>query len=272
MAAVQKRIVHKQFNSPIAMYSNNNIQQVLDRELKQLSNGTIGIDFKNDPATVVTPSLAKSAVLKALEDEEREKTGLKRVAWPPPPQDDDYKVVKQPQFPPSFHHQPQFSSQPQYEPQATHQAFQAAVPAQSEGLIMTTTPISSQQQQYQQALSQQQQPSSNPTGYLGLITPLRKEAPITQKPPPVFASQPAAASFKGGSNMRGDEKWPPVEWKAQAAEENEKRRQLALGPVFRPRRVNKDYTSFFEKNALNATYPAYRMPPGTQHLAEGTNF
>lgn len=34
--------------------------------------------------------------------------GLKRVAWPPPPQDDDYKVVKQPQFPPSFHHQVSF--------------------------------------------------------------------------------------------------------------------------------------------------------------------
>lgn len=37
--------------------------------------------------------------------------------------------------------------------------------------------------------------------------------------------------------MRGDEKWPPADYKAAAAEENEKRRQLALGPVFRPRRV-----------------------------------
>lgn len=42
MAAVQKRIVHKQFNSPIGLYSENNIKQVLDRELKQLSNGSVG--------------------------------------------------------------------------------------------------------------------------------------------------------------------------------------------------------------------------------------
>jgi len=115
-----------------------------------------------------------------------------------------------------------------------------------------------------------QQQAQQPSQYPGLVTPLRKEAPVTQIPSPVFASQPAAAIFRGGSNMRGDEKWPPAECKAQAAEENEKRRQLALGPVFRPRRVAKDYSQFFAKNALNATYPGYRAPPGTQHLGESS--
>lgn len=42
MAAVQKRIVHKQFNSPIALYSDANVKETLDRELKQLNNGAIG--------------------------------------------------------------------------------------------------------------------------------------------------------------------------------------------------------------------------------------
>lgn len=43
----------------------------------------------------------------------------------------------------------------------------------------------------------------------------------------------------GGGNMRGDQKWPPEEYKKQSEIENEQRRQLALGPAFRPRRVNK---------------------------------
>lgn len=42
MATVQRRIVHKQFNSPIGLYSDNNIKETLDRDLKVLSNGTVG--------------------------------------------------------------------------------------------------------------------------------------------------------------------------------------------------------------------------------------
>ncbi|XP_063700514.1 probable serine/threonine-protein kinase DDB_G0280133 isoform X3 [Culicoides brevitarsis] len=103
--------------------------------------------------------------------------------------------------------------------------------------------------------------------YPGLITPLRKEAPITQQPSPVFSSQPAAAIIKGGSNMRGDQKWPPAETKMQMELENEQRRKLAQGPAFRPKRMHKDYSQFFAKNALNSTYPGYRAPPGTQYFA-----
>nr|XP_049463233.1 uncharacterized protein LOC120947348 isoform X1 [Anopheles coluzzii]XP_049463234.1 uncharacterized protein LOC120947348 isoform X1 [Anopheles coluzzii]XP_049463235.1 uncharacterized protein LOC120947348 isoform X1 [Anopheles coluzzii]XP_049463237.1 uncharacterized protein LOC120947348 isoform X1 [Anopheles coluzzii] len=73
MAAMQRRLVHKQFNSPINLYSQKNIQETLDRELKLLSNGAVGIDF-DDPSTTKPPSLAKSAVLAALEEEEREKS------------------------------------------------------------------------------------------------------------------------------------------------------------------------------------------------------
>lgn len=66
--------------------------------------------------------------------------------------------------------------------------------------------------------------------------------------------------------MRGDLKWPPPEYKSQAEAENEERRRIAMGPVCRPRRVQKDYTGFFAKNALNHYYPGYKVPPGTQHM------
>ena len=36
-------------------------------------------------------------------------------------------------------------------------------------------------------------------------TPLRKEAPITQKPAPVYQSQPVAATFQGKSSVFLDE-------------------------------------------------------------------
>lgn len=38
----QKALVHKQFNSPLGLYSDNNIKETLNRELKTLSNGTVG--------------------------------------------------------------------------------------------------------------------------------------------------------------------------------------------------------------------------------------
>ena len=51
--------------------------------------------------------------------------------------------------------------------------------------------------------------------------------------------------------MRGDTKWPPTEYKKQAEVENEERRKLALGPVFRPKRVNKVVRTF---NYCNPNY------------------
>lgn len=42
MAQVQRRLVHKQFNSPIGLYSDRNVRETLDRELKVLSNGVVG--------------------------------------------------------------------------------------------------------------------------------------------------------------------------------------------------------------------------------------
>ena len=100
---------------------------------------------------------------------------------------------------------------------------------------------------------------------------LRPAAPVSQEPPPIYESQPAATKAIG-PKMRGDEKWPPTAYKEQAAAENEARKALAKGPAFRPKKVKKDYSSFFAQNALNPNYPTYKAPPGTQHyIEEGTS-
>uniref|UniRef100_A0A2M4CRB0 Putative adenylate cyclase terminal-differentiation specific n=1 Tax=Anopheles darlingi TaxID=43151 RepID=A0A2M4CRB0_ANODA len=298
------------------------------------------IDF-DDPSTTKPPSLAKSAVLAALEEEERQKsrgTGLKRVAWPPPADAVEYEAhpsqrqqavgqqfapqqqQQQPQHqqqqqqqyyqqtipqqqqqqphptyqPASAHqqqpgqrpverivpiqrpedqqHQPlaaQYPNSPQqqqqqqpytYQPQAT-QAFQPLT-AQQPATAATAPSYQPIQPQYHQQQQQQQQ-QLPPT----LVTTLRKEPPMSQEPAPVYQTQPVAAIYQGGSNMRGDQKWPPEEYKRQSEVDNEERRKLAQQPAFRPRRQQKDYADFFAKNALNNTYPGYRAPPGTQHHA-----
>lgn len=42
MATIERRLVHKQFNSPIGMYSDQNIKETLNRDLKSMSNGAVG--------------------------------------------------------------------------------------------------------------------------------------------------------------------------------------------------------------------------------------
>ncbi|XP_046808622.1 putative mediator of RNA polymerase II transcription subunit 12 isoform X9 [Lucilia cuprina] len=157
------------------------------------------------------------------------------------------------------YHQQQPQQQNQFVPQTNQQQFNSYSQPQQQQHTVSHDQVD-QQQHYQPQLPQEQRGASP-----GIIT-LRKEAPITQKPAPVYASQPAATSYRGGSSMRGDLKWPPPEYKEAAAKENEERRKLALGPVCRPRKVNRDYTSFFAKNALSHHYPSYKVPPGTQHM------
>ncbi|KAF5286889.1 hypothetical protein FQA39_LY00422 [Lamprigera yunnana] len=356
MAAQYGKLVNKQFNSPINLYSENNIRDVLDRETQMLSNGAVGINFHN-PLANKPASLQNSAVLRFLEEEESKQRGgspsLKRVAWPPPPEagghleeissenvgapqiispglqnnqlpsancqqtsptqqgfpsncqqrsdpfnyyppHEQYQPLQvtptsplyqpssplhyspvqgpkgwapvhspiynkpQPQFPTSQpqHQYPQHQQQQHYSPQnqsfPSHQ-FESTVPIQ-------------QQQQYQPVpttIPRQQQHPSFAEPPPSTIT-LRPQAPVSQKPAPVYTSQPATATLQGGKNLRGDLKWPPPETKAQMEEDNKKRIELARGPVCRPRKINRDYTGFFAQNALNDTYPKYKIPPGTQ--------
>ncbi|CAL7935968.1 unnamed protein product [Xylocopa violacea] len=92
MCAQRAVLVNKQFNSPINLYSPQAIQETLDRQTQVLANGAVGIDFNQlaKPA-----NLQNSAVLRMLEEEEARQRGLKRVAWPPPPEDQDLDFIEQ---------------------------------------------------------------------------------------------------------------------------------------------------------------------------------
>ncbi|CAH2071116.1 unnamed protein product, partial [Iphiclides podalirius] len=349
--ATGPKIVHKQFNSPIGLYSQQNIQETLNKHLQNLDNGTVGIDF-NNPGANKPANLANSAVLRMLEEEERNRKGLpsqKKVVWPPAPETNGYHQSQQqspafynaqhspsqqpPQSQPQYQSQPQpqpqyqsqsqpqpqyqpqphYTPEPQYQsqPQPQYQAFSEGKRQEATGLSKlipvgpgaSVSPVapyrqgplspqpyrqqssrwapvpapSSPQPQY----SPQPQFSPQPQHSEPLYQPpqkqfepppstitLRQHQPVHQKPPPVFPSQPAAASFKGGVNMRGDQKWPPQSVKEAVAAENEARMMLAKGPACRPRKIKKDYSGFFAQHALNHNYPGYRAPPGTQHYED----
>ncbi|CAG9559717.1 unnamed protein product [Danaus chrysippus] len=441
------KIVHKQFNSPIGLYSQQNIQETLNKHLQNLDNGTVGIDFQN-PVTDKPANLANSAVLRMLEEEERNRKGLpkldqtqvqaildnlvharrrfdklwppekpdstrgwngqvnatsyiyselmkatkgtsivevdvalkrcnrdrvsdstrtftdqkylksstmlslsvdieinvqmfndlplgqKKVVWPPVPETNGYHQPQQQS--PAYYNNAQTPNQ-QYSPQppvqqpvnrqapqsqfspSSYPSYQAqGQPAYCDGKRQEATglsklipvgpgvtaspvspyrqgPLSPSAQPYKQQPSRwapvpapvspqpqygsQPQYSPQPQYSEPVYQPpqrqfepppttitLRQQPPVHQQPPPVFASQPATASLKGGVNMRGDQKWPPQSVKDAVDAENEARRQLAKGPACRPRKVKKDYTEFFSQHALNHSYTSYRVPPGTQHF------
>ncbi|XP_063824290.1 uncharacterized protein LOC135073950 isoform X6 [Ostrinia nubilalis] len=377
--ATGPKIVHKQFNSPIGLYSQQNIQETLNKHISNLDNGSVGIDF-NNPTTDKPANLANSAVLRMLEEEERNRRGYpsqKKVVWPPVPETNGYHQQQSPAYHNNAQHSPSapqqqqpqanYQPQPQYQPpqpqyqppqpqyqppqpqyhqpQAYQQAqapyqqqyqqpqsqpahcegrrqeacglsklipvgpgVQAPSPSSpyrqgppSPGIAQPYRPASNRWAPVPAPLSPQTQGSQPSYGAQSQFSPqsqyspqpqyspqyepayqppqrqfepppatitLRQQQPIHQKPPPVFASQPATASFQGGVNMRGDQKWPPQSVKEAVEAENEARRQLAKGPACRPRKVKKDYTTFFAQHALNNNYPGYRAPPGTQHYED----
>ncbi|KAF2895584.1 hypothetical protein ILUMI_10594 [Ignelater luminosus] len=249
MAGQYGKLVNKQFNSPIKLYSDTNIREVLERETQMLDNGAVGINF-NSPMANKPANLQHSAVLRFLEEEEQRKRGgspsLKRVAWPPPAEGEGHLAEVSLQ---------DLLAQQQQQPQT-----QAAPPQQQQrfGAAPQQKPVVPQPQT---------QPPAKPAKVVepppSTIT-LRPEAPVSQAPAPVITSQPATATLKGGKNLRGDLKWPPPETKAQMEAENQARMEIARGPVCRPRKVNRDYSGFFAQHALNSTYPGYKVPPGTQ--------
>ncbi|XP_075164141.1 uncharacterized protein LOC142236755 isoform X2 [Haematobia irritans] len=194
--------------------------------------------------------------------------------YKPPSQQGQYQAPQQPSpYQQQQYQQPGYQApmnnqyqQPQQQQQQQQNQFisqtnqQQQFNSYSQPQQMQNAPIHGQDQ-HDHLIQGHDQRGASP----GIIT-LRKEAPISQAPAPVYTSQPAAVSFQGGNKLRGDMKWPPQEYKEAAARENEERRKLALGPVCRPRKVARDYTDFFAKNALSHHYPSYKVPPGTQHM------
>ncbi|CAB0008625.1 unnamed protein product [Nesidiocoris tenuis] len=191
---------------------------------------------------------------------------LKRVAWPPPPEESSpFEPQTQGQLidsPPVRSVQPPGPQSPQ-----AARRFQPVQPP----FQQPQTPPGSYPEQ-------PPLPSSPPTFQPIKFEPpktvvqLRPSPPIRQAPSPVYSSQPVTVTYQGGQRMRGDQKWPPESVKQQAEAENMARIALAKGPACRPRKVKKDYSTFFAQHALNSTYPGYRAPPGTQHYpSEGTS-
>uniref|UniRef100_A0A0V0GBS5 Putative activating signal cointegrator 1 complex subunit 2 protein isoform x2 n=1 Tax=Triatoma dimidiata TaxID=72491 RepID=A0A0V0GBS5_TRIDM len=276
--AFRSNLVNKQFNSPIKLYSPENVADALEKQKKILANGAVGIDFHN----LAKPgNLANSAVLRMLEEEESNRsrsTGVKRVAWPPPPEDNLEEEAHL-----------QYQHQPGY-PQGLQSVQKPASPVKSVkppspspqlggygGRRPEEPPILAHTYTSPTAV-----PQSPPIAHTVPYHPVHFEppkttvtllptAPVRQKPPPVYISQPVTATVKGGTRMRGDQKWPPESVKQQAAAENEARVALAKGPACRPRKVKKDYSTFFAQHALTTTYPGYKAPPGTQHYMEGAS-
>ncbi|KAH8379444.1 hypothetical protein KR009_005077 [Drosophila setifemur] len=66
MASVQRKLVHKQFNSPMGLYSQENVKATLNRELKAFGGEGIEVDEQ------IKLNLANSAVLRAVEEEEQQ--------------------------------------------------------------------------------------------------------------------------------------------------------------------------------------------------------
>ncbi|KAI9553591.1 hypothetical protein GHT06_021512 [Daphnia sinensis] len=95
--ASKKRValVHNQYNSPLGLYSTEEVSETLQRHTRLLGNGAIGVDF----SLLSVPNLARSEVYKMLSQEEPqlrylhqqhatrasslEYSDRKRVAWPP---------------------------------------------------------------------------------------------------------------------------------------------------------------------------------------------
>ncbi|XP_072384814.1 uncharacterized protein [Diabrotica undecimpunctata] len=201
------------------------------------------------------------------------------------------------QYPSEQQYQTQSTQQYQYSQQ--YQSSEQNYQSQPQGY--QSVPQSSQ---VHSVPIQVQRQASKPVELPPSTITLRPQAPVSQAPPPVYTSQPATATLKvkvnpknlrgdlkwppedvkrkmyeeaenlntsnsflsiqGGKNLRGDMKWPPENVKVQAEEENRLRLELAKGPVCRPRKVQRDYTAFFDQHALNSTYPGYKIPPGTQ--------
>ncbi|CAG0887752.1 unnamed protein product [Darwinula stevensoni] len=252
-------LVHRQFNSPLLMYSPEAVAETLDAHMKVLKTGAVGppritplpfnestyvcfpsIDFGELSAA---PNLRKSEVLRALEEmDHRGRPGVwppaaagqqteestfyttdqgKRVHWPPAEEEGVEEGSASPyQETPGLHQHSHQSHHPHYH--------------------------------YQQ----QQEPP--PT-----MMPLRMVTPISQPSQPVHITFPTL-KVQPKKWMRGDQKWPPKP--AQPVDEEPPKETL------RPLKQRKDYREFFEANKLPMNYPGYRAPPGTQYFGHETEY
>ncbi|KRT86622.1 hypothetical protein AMK59_651, partial [Oryctes borbonicus] len=164
MAQQYPKLVNKQYNSPINLYSDKNVREILERETRVLDNGAIGIDF-NNPMTNKPANLQNSAVLRMLEEEENRKRGgqpgsVKRVAWPPPSGDLEEFVEQEP-----VHSQggPLYSSPKSVQSNQAQPSPPPKPQTQTQTQQSPSSPVVVQQ--HQPSYQQQQQPPKSPQIY-----------------------------------------------------------------------------------------------------------
>ncbi|XP_057378275.1 uncharacterized protein LOC130700256 [Daphnia carinata] len=303
-AVSKKRVtfVHNQYNSPLELYSAEEIAQTLRRHASLLSNGAVGIDFCS-----LSPSVLKrSEVYKMLTEEQQEQqerrpwqlrnkktstsSDMKRVAWPPVgphmapeiPSTNEHdngtasvlqqngaeEIMQHYQNDTNrFSNQRQVSPGPKVAPPVPPKpgAREIANAQQSADYDSDNTMAANGMPEAfaSNELVGERLLIAKPAPPPGLIL-LKKHAPISQEPQAVFNSQPV---FKRATPVRmlGDMVWPP-----KGAGGSLDNSTQSPGVV---RRQPKNYQEFFSSNQLPANFPTYRAPPGTQHfgLAEGEN-
>jgi len=290
------KVVHTQYNSPLRLYSPEAVANTLNRHSRLLANGAMGIDF----TLLATPNLANSEVLKMLAEEEQthlpwqlhnmtSSPEVKRVAWPPPNPKSaiETKVETEMENTKLIPDGTIFaSSEESNQENDIHH-----VSSSNEGIIDTVpvdnTPSESQlpaisdekveENDFKMSDAQDAFASNElvgerkiiekpalPDGFVLNTFALKREAPITQKPNPIVPSEPV---FKQATTLRklGDMVWPPKSASAVTQAVNQE-------PI-PTKRQQKNYQQFFGQHQLNASFPMYRAPPGTQHfgLVEGEN-
>ncbi|XP_046657493.1 uncharacterized protein LOC124350717 [Daphnia pulicaria] len=289
--------VHNQYNSPLDLYSADEVAQTLRRHASLLSNGAVGIDF----GSLSSPVLKRSEVYKMLTEEQQEQqerrpwqlhhkkstsSEMKRVAWPPvsaeiaKTNENDNGIIGDDEVEQRHHQDASYSNRfsttnnqqmpngskvaPPVPPKPG--AREIANAQQSADYDSDNTMASSNglpEAFASNELVGERLLIAKPAPPPGLIL-LKKHAPISQEPQAVFNSQPV---FKRATPVRmlGDMVWPPKG--AGGASDNSTQ---SPGLV---RRQPKNYQEFFGSNQLPANFPTYRAPPGTQHfgLEEGEN-
>jgi len=239
---------------------NNRIKTTIITKVKT----TISITFydKIDFAQLAAPNLVHSEVFKMLAEEEQTRlpwqlhnmtssTGVKCVAWPPPNPKTTIatKVENMKSYPGETISYSAVESNQEIEENDSEMADAKDAFASNE-LVGERKIIDK---------------PALPAGFVLNTFTLKKEVPITQKPNPIVTSEPV---FRQATTLRklGDMVWPPK----SASVNNEV--DCGTEPI-PTKRQQKNYQEFFGEHQLNASFPMYRAPPGTQHfgLVEGEN-
>uniref|UniRef100_T1H9T3 Uncharacterized protein n=1 Tax=Rhodnius prolixus TaxID=13249 RepID=T1H9T3_RHOPR len=182
-------------------------------------------------------------------------SGVKRVAWPPPPEESLEEEVHSQQY--QQYQQPVYSQglQSVQKPVSPVKSVKPPSPSPQLGGYGGRRPEEPPLLAHTYSSTQGIVPPSPPAAVQSVpyhpvhfeppktTVTLLPTAPVRQKPAPVYVSQPVTATVQGGTRMRGDQKWPPESVKQQAAAENEARVALAKGPACRPLFRRKRYSS-----------------------------